>query len=1470
MFFHSIILEETKKFTWNIIIVNAFHYIRNAVQDRSEIYYFYYNIGIEQDRRTHEVSTISSTFVNNNCKVTPNIQQINLNDFIYLRFNKKQKTKKCFKQSEMFGQTVSGATNITTTTNHTATGTNNNKNPISTTTDSAYSAITGSIQDDSNMNKNDIAESRVGLTQAGLEEYSRSYYDTNTMYNHQKQSSYAQSEGYHSYVSSLDSSSTPFLDRLRQDSELMHSRNLSWSQDYVSIAGSSNLGDNSPESSSSTETLKWLGSMSDLSVISHATSNSAISEIGAQNNTSPSQLVVHSSRVRTPQRHNSESVLFMKDESMAAVPTTLANSSLGSGPASNTVSTSCLDAILDETMRHQTQSTGFSRSSDRSSRRNNSRLFAISTYTETPNNNINNNNGNNNNNNATTGSQTQLDQIKSPPSPAWQSVAERINEIEKNSSANVTQPTAPVQQSQQSQKYTFLDPAKTQLVSNPALKALQKNAVQSYFERQQSVRESITRSKSVNQSIAYSKPVYARPHSLNMGGASVSMKNLQRSSMSGMMESSDMSGLMQHSQPLTSSNYTKISPISPVKSPINESYDPRYVIKRIASKIVSESENQKNEVPPTPPPRNRAPIPVRRTSSAAEYSSIRDKINQSKQNLSKDLLGPIIMGPIISLDDWVPERPPKNPTLRIPSPDLPPPPVINVEQEVSTFNQDEPLPPPPEEVLRHHVRQHSEIDTKQAQSPSRRNSFAGHSSRIVKNPYYESANLAPVSQQQPLKRSNGFDHRASHHNFTSHHHNSTKGTVQAHRVVLSHENENNMKISMRKRAHNMQNTVGLPMPPSTAPPPPLKPRMSAKNMQAPQIQERSTSKATYLPRQTHDKHQLSDPDHGSYKLKLTSNEDCINHDSNHEQLQHRLPNKCNNLPDVLPLAVKYNNNNNNNNGHQRYFSPPSSKQKAVPQSAPIISTNNLKSLFNFAKLQNAQLTISDEMTKIPPVSSPPSSPGDIISLSKYTSQSVFDLQNTNDYIGHIRDDPPPYTDEIKKELVQHLEFSQPIEHLVPTGTSALPVIKAPSLEKVVETSFESVVNESTCSMSESPNKTLSDQSEPPSYEETQQSQSPKSNKSFDSDSIHQKSPEPTNQQETSSDSPLGPTTSETACQTEECSDLSTSVSTLKNDSVNSVKEKEPIPALTYAIRRISPEEVDCDNLSKDLVSQLSPLDKLHSILVPPKTFRQTSDYVAELFNIHVSSRPLTKKDASTATEISSDRTADEPKTNGIGNSSSTNVPASSTTYTETLEIETTIASNNHGKVTQTHYSREMTLISSDSSDLTKKKEELVERLGKKLQVLSNEQMTLTEESLANDLLGEEVLQKVTDKVKPSEASRYRSYVDDVGYITKLLLSLSGRLAKTHNSLQNIEENNPEKKSLESKRDRLVSQLEEAKNLKENIDKRGNNIAKILEKALTIEEYADYDYFIHMKAKLLVDSAEIGNKIKLGIIFVNKH
>ena len=52
------------------------------------------------------------------------------------------------------------------------------------------------------------------LTRAELEQYSHAYDDASLRSSHHTQNSYAQSEGYHSYVSSTDSTTTtPFLDR---------------------------------------------------------------------------------------------------------------------------------------------------------------------------------------------------------------------------------------------------------------------------------------------------------------------------------------------------------------------------------------------------------------------------------------------------------------------------------------------------------------------------------------------------------------------------------------------------------------------------------------------------------------------------------------------------------------------------------------------------------------------------------------------------------------------------------------------------------------------------------------------------------------------------------------------------------------------------------------------------------------------------------------------------------------------------------------------------------------------------------------------------------------------------------------------------------------------------------------------------------------------------------------------------------
>lgn len=76
-------------------------------------------------------------------------------------------------------------------------------------------------------------------------------------------------------------------------------------------------------------------------------------------------------------------------------------------------------------------------------------------------------------------------------------------------------------------------------------------------------------------------------------------------------------------------------------------------------------------------------------------------------------------------------------------------------------------------------------------------------------------------------------------------------------------------------------------------------------------------------------------------------------------------------------------------------------------------------------------------------------------------------------------------------------------------------------------------------------------------------------------------------------------------------------------------------------------------------------------------------------------------------------------------------------------------------------------------------------------------------------------------------------------------------------------NYPLQKILEKKREKLATQLDEAKRLKESIDRRSNTVSNFLHHYLSVDEYADYDHFVKMKAKLIMDSREISDKIILG-------
>ncbi|XP_060089928.1 protein Shroom2 isoform X2 [Heteronotia binoei] len=168
-------------------------------------------------------------------------------------------------------------------------------------------------------------------------------------------------------------------------------------------------------------------------------------------------------------------------------------------------------------------------------------------------------------------------------------------------------------------------------------------------------------------------------------------------------------------------------------------------------------------------------------------------------------------------------------------------------------------------------------------------------------------------------------------------------------------------------------------------------------------------------------------------------------------------------------------------------------------------------------------------------------------------------------------------------------------------------------------------------------------------------------------------------------------------------------------------------------------------------------------------------------------------------------------------------------------------------------------------DLSEKKQELIDSISRKLQVLREARETLLEDIQANNLLGDEVEAIVKEVCKPNEFDKFRMFIGDLDKVVNLLLSLSGRLARVENALNNLDENaSPEERRvLVEKQKLLTQQHEDAKELKENLDRRERIVFDILANYLSDENLADYEHFVKMKSALIIEQRELEDKIKLG-------
>ncbi|NXA32065.1 SHRM1 protein, partial [Eudromia elegans] len=118
--------------------------------------------------------------------------------------------------------------------------------------------------------------------------------------------------------------------------------------------------------------------------------------------------------------------------------------------------------------------------------------------------------------------------------------------------------------------------------------------------------------------------------------------------------------------------------------------------------------------------------------------------------------------------------------------------------------------------------------------------------------------------------------------------------------------------------------------------------------------------------------------------------------------------------------------------------------------------------------------------------------------------------------------------------------------------------------------------------------------------------------------------------------------------------------------------------------------------------------------------------------------------------------------------------------------------------------------------------------------------------------------------KPSEFERYVLFIGDLEKVVSLLLCLSSRLARVQNAMRRVDGNTDaeEKQSLNERHKLLSRQREDAKDLKENLDRRERVVSGVLAKYLPEEQLQDYRHFVQVKTSLLIEQKDLEEQIKI--------
>ncbi|KAL7369545.1 hypothetical protein ABVT39_001763 [Epinephelus coioides] len=307
--------------------------------------------------------------------------------------------------------------------------------------------------------------------------------------------------------------------------------------------------------------------------------------------------------------------------------------------------------------------------------------------------------------------------------------------------------------------------------------------------------------------------------------------------------------------------------------------------------------------------------------------------------------------------------------------------------------------------------------------------------------------------------------------------------------------------------------------------------------------------------------------------------------------------------------------------------------------------------------------------------------------------------------------------------------------------------------------------------------------------------------------------------------------------------------------------QESVPESSSSEARHSEEDAKREELARDIMGK----DKTLVDILDQSGRMTTMDLMEGLFPTEeqILEGALQRRRASSGSRLptSSPRSLDRREEEDLSVSATTSlVPSSSYYNTSAPKAELLIKMKDMQEQLEEQDSEDELDV-----DLASKKQELISSLAKKLEVLREARQSLQEDVEDNEALGREVEATVQRLCQSNQLDKFCMFVGDLDKVVSLLLSLSGRLARVENALNTLEdEASPEeKRTLTEKRKLLMQQHEDAKELKENLDRRERLVSSIMEAHLDAESLDDYRHFVKMKSALIIEQRKLEDKIKLG-------